>query len=224
MMATIRILKLLILLSFISCKSQKKISNYESIDIVGKFVNYNFKKANSVEQIILARDSTINYELQIPVLGKLNLKGKWFVVKDTLNLLVDIPLKKEAGSIEIIYGKEKKSKLISIKVNDDFGLLFGSTLFVNGQQYDVISENITITPKFIENIRVIYNNEIYLKYLKTYVDKDIIVLIKQDQNRGDIYDFIKTKWLIKGNKIIEIDSNQLVGQHFLIKDNEILIK
>jgi hypothetical protein len=212
----IKLLRVLFLCCLISCNSQKnpKATDHKSISL-GKYVTNNLYKLPNYEEVVLLNNYKVSYNLQYENYGSEELKGTWKFRNDTLKLFFKIPKQKSSGEIQIAYGKEKK-KTFDVNVNDEFGLLFGSKLFINDTEYLVNSKDIKIESQFIENIKILYEDETYEMKVNKFVDKDIILLLEHIKYISSVYDFITTTWVLKENKLYKYSDGQLNQNIFLV--------
>jgi hypothetical protein len=144
--------------------------------------------------------------------------GSWRVKNDTLDLFFPIPPVKVEGNIKVHYEKVKQGKLISIKViNDKGAILDGNSIFINDIEHLISLQNLRIDTQFIEKIKIDFYGEIYETKINKYVDSDITIILTPHKWRNTIYNFIKKKWLVKKDRIIELKNNKINENYFLLK-------
>lgn len=215
----IKLSRLLFLCCLISCSSQKNIDPTTIKEIrFGKYITNNIYKSPNYEEVVLQKNHDVAYSLRLETFGNHELKGKWKFKNDTLKLIFKIPEQKSKGKIQISYGKEKK-KTLAVKVNDRNGLLFGSKLFINDREYLVDSEDLKIEPRFVKNIKVIYNGETYETKVNNFLNTDITLLMELKQYKSSVYDFITTAWIVKDNKLFKQFNGQLNEKTFLVYEH-----
>lgn len=222
MMETIKFFNILFICLFISCRGQEKVNvhnNNRGNDIFARYItnNYPYKTPN-YEEIIIFKDSVANYNLSLELYGTHKFIGTWRVKNDTLDLFFPIPPVKVEGNIKVHYEKVKQDKLISIKViNDKGAILDGNSIFINDIEHLISLQNLRIDTQFIEKIKIDFYGEIYETKINKYVDSDITIILTPHEWRNAIYDFIKKKWLVKKDRIIELKNNKINENYFLLK-------
>lgn len=215
MRAIIKIFRLVFLFLLISCHAQNQEKSKRG-EITGNYTNNFSKKNPNSERITLKKNYKVNYFLQIEALGNLEIDGTWKFSNDTLLFSFELPKYETPGKIEVLRGKMKRDS-INVNVKDKFGLLFGGKLFLNGQEYNIDSESFKIQSQYIRSIDLFFDNQTYHVNINEVIDTDISIFVTLTEFRGIIFDFIKTKWIYRDNKLIEINRNGINDKHFLIK-------
>lgn len=221
-MEKIKNFSLIFLSLFISCCSVKKHTqaqdNMQIDNILGKYVKDDspYKNPNS-EEVILLSNNVVNYNLSLELYGTHSLKGTWELEKDSLNLFFEIPSEKINGNIKVQYEGEKQSKVDLIIVDNKGNTLGGNSIFINGKEHFISSKSLEIKPQFIDNIKIDFYGETYEKKIDKYVDGNVKIILTPNQWRNAIYDFVKTKWLVQGHKLIAINNHKVDQKYFLIK-------
>jgi hypothetical protein len=95
-------------------------------------------------------------------------------------------------------------------------LIDGISIFINEKEYAIDSQNLKLNSQYIGKIKIDYYGEIYEKVIDKYVDSDIKITLIPHEFRNSIYDFVKTKWLIKSDRLVELNGNKK-GSYFLLK-------
>lgn len=211
---------LCLLISCCSVKTHTQVQDNMQMDnMLGKYVKDDspYKNPNS-EEIILFSNNVVNYNLSLELYGTHSLKGTWELKKDSLSLFFDIPSEKVNGDIKVQYEREKQSKVDLLVVDNDGNALYGNTIFINGKEHFISSKSLEIKPQFIDNIKVDFYGEIYEKKIDKYVDGNMKIILTPNQWRNVIYDFVKTKWLVQGHKLIAINNDKVDQKYFLIKN------
>jgi len=218
-METINFLRLFLLLFFISCNSQHQFHKKKLLDY-GKYINYRYTgdPFNS-ESIIISEDNKVNYDLKIKLYGDISLTGNWSIVKDTLKFSFEMPPIKKIGKIKIDYGSERHSDSLSVKVNDSYGIPYGSAIFIDNDKYIITFKEIKIKPRYISKIKAVYGDDTYEININKFITNDITSFTILTESRDVIYDLVTTKWLIRENRIIEINGNKVNEKHYLIREN-----
>lgn len=221
-MEKIKNFSLIFLCLLISCCSVKKHTqvqdNIQMDNILGKYVKDDspYKNPNS-EEIILFSNNVVNYNLSLELYGTHSLKGTWELKKDSLSLFFDIPSEKVNGDIKVQYEGEKQSKVDLTIVDNKGDALGGNSIFINEEEYFISSESLQIKPQFIDKVKIDFYGEIYEKKIDKYVDRNVKIILTPNQWRNAIYDFVKTKWLVQGRKLIVINNHEVDQKYFLIK-------
>lgn len=211
-MNTIRVISMLLLLFISQVRSQQNSSE----SVLGIYKNQISKDAHFSESIILSGNNNATYKLQYKF-GTLDLSGKWTHLKDTIALDFKMPPEKIEGKVSgVFYGKKKREQ-INLTVQDSIGLLLGSVVFIDEKKYEIKSENTILKAIFIKEIRVLYQDEIYVIDINKLVNTDIKIQITLPVYRGMIYDLIKTKWLLQKDKLLLLKGSIIDKNYFLQK-------
>lgn len=217
----IRFYKILILgciFCNVSCNSQNKIydDNPDS-NILGKYIknNHPYKNPN-YEEITISKDS-VKYKLSLELYGKHVISGIWKLKKDTLCLSFNFSAIEKKGGLSVKF-ESKKHKNISISFKDTEGkVLDGSIVYMNNNQYLLNLKPLEMKAQFIDFIKVNYFGQFYEIKIAKYIDSNVVIILEPKEVVQPIYEFVKTKWLIRDNRLILLKENIVDENYFLDK-------
>ncbi len=222
MMGKIRNFSLIFLSVLVSCCSVKKHTEVQSDlknkNILGRYVKDDtpYKTPNS-EEIILLANNVVNYNLSVEFYGTHSFEGMWKLEKDTLNLSFDIPPEKKQGKIDVFYENDKQKTVDLTIVDNENNSLGGYSIFLDDKEQLITSKTLQIKPQFIRKIKIDTAEEVYEKQINKFVDTDMKIVLTPNQYRYALYDFLKTKWLIKSNRLIYLENGIPNKKYSLIK-------